>query len=217
MWSLPNIQALNDNAVKEYRASKNKTAKQTLRGQGCMYCEAKATIYYDYYDCFGDIPKGKIFLCDEHDNDFGYSAEGYFHCDGCNKVFIENYTWELYVVNTDDGSICINCAFDREIENMENWITSPEQINFDMVSRAKHIIPVGSTRHENILKEHGGVTLDNMSGAKVTGFGSTSTRDDGLQELRESAATAIKKHGSCILILDGAYQFAVSIGVYTRK
>ena len=67
------------------------------------------------------------------------------------------------------------------------------------------------------IEEYGsGVTLDLSSGGLVTGFSScTSSPDSGLEELQSLLREARDEgHDCAILILDGAYQFAVSIGVY---
>ena len=60
------------------------------------------------------------------------------------------------------------------------------------------------------------MTLDSSTGGLVLGFSSCApTTDSGVEELREILhAAKAEDHKRAILILDGAYQFAVSIGVY---
>ena len=215
MWALPNINKMNEEAALRYETEKDLSKKQILKGQTCMYCDKKATRYYDYYDIFSDDPKGKIFLCAKHDGYYGNPAEGYFFCEGCERTMVENYTWELYSHDTNEGRLCLNCYFDSEIKKQENWIDKVEQVA-DRVWESKHLIPVEGTHWKKYLDFHGNVELDSMSGAKITGFSSTSTVESGIAELQEIVKKTLGI-GPVILIMDAAYQFAMSIGVYTRK
>ena len=67
------------------------------------------------------------------------------------------------------------------------------------------------------IEEYGsGVTLDSSSGGLVSGFSScASSPNSGVEEL-QSLLHEAREEGQdrAILILDGTYQFAVSIGVY---
>lgn len=219
MWSLPNIRQLNEEAISN--ASKLNKAVETgyLDGKKikCEWCEKKAKHIYPWYDVFGDVPKGIIGLCDEHDHYYGSPSEGFFICDNCEKVFAENYTWELYYRNTEDGKICLNCAFDNYIKEDENWITSLKEIKWENIKSSPHIIPVEGKHWEDHLEFIGNVEFDNMSGEKITGSSSTTSREDGINELKDIVKELLSDHKKCILILDAAYQFAVSIGVYVRK
>jgi len=67
-----------------------------------------ATTAHLYYDICSDDPKGLVGRCQEHDDDFRNIPEGYFYCEGCNRLMVENYTWELYSVCTDSGKFCLN-------------------------------------------------------------------------------------------------------------
>ncbi len=87
-------------------------------------------------------------------------------------------------------------------------------MTFERVRQYKHLIPVKGEHWKKSLKFIGNTELDSMTGAKITGFSSSSTREDGLQELRDIVAQALGEAGRCIIILDGQYQFAVSLGVY---
>jgi hypothetical protein len=216
MWSLPSIDKINREAEERYDKEKNLTAKQILRGKKCDHDEKeKATIYYDWYDVFSDVPKGRIFLCDKHDGYYGNPDEGFFTCVACSRVFTENYTWEKYNYVTEDGEeLCLNCYLDGELDNTENWINAVEDVSWEKVTKAKHLIPVEGRHWQEYLEFVGNVEFDSMTGAKLTGFSSTSSRDDGLNDLRDIVRKAKKP---CMLILDGAYQFSVSLGVYTRK
>jgi len=227
VWSLPNIATLNARAEAEYRERKDKPETSVLEGKECEHhdCTAPAERLEDYYDIFGDkdVPKGFIPLCGEHSPD----DETYFWCEGCSRYHVINYTWEIYRHIDEDGyEKCLRCHFEEELENEENWITDPEELTFERLRKAKHLIAVGTKYHEEKLVEIGSVTLDSYSGEEVVGFTSTSgSRESGPNALKKAARAAIlqtfknthKKHKDCIIILDGAYQFAVSIGVYARK
>lgn len=217
MWSLPDIKKLNEEAELKWKGRKSLKPEQILKGHTCEHCDNPATMYFNTYDIFSDVPKSQIFLCNKHDGYYMSPPEGYFICDECNRVFIENYTWESYSHTDEDGEVCLNCYFDREIKNKENWIKSVKEITMDRVRKAKHLIPVSGTHWKKYLKFIGNTELDSSSGKKITGSSSTSSVDDGLNELRDLVKVALKNKKECIFILDGAYQFAVSIGVYIKK
>jgi len=65
----------------------------------------------------------------------------------------------------------------------------------------------------------GGVTLDSSSGGIVRGFSyADPTPNAGVRELRDELTAAMEDgHKRALLILDGGYQFAVSIGVYVQR
>jgi hypothetical protein len=205
MWSLPNIDALNAQAEKEFKARK----KKTLKGRECDYCGDRATVALDYYDIFGPYPKGQVCLCRYH-NENGYLDEGYFTCDDCGKLFITHYTWESYFHDTENGErLCLNCHFDREIEDPENWITDVKEMTWERVRQAKHLIPVAGEHWKETLEFLGNAEFDSMTGEGISG--------GGLAGLRELVRAGLKEHGRVVLILDAAYQFAVSIGLYVEK
>ena len=217
MWSLPDIHRLNEEASRLAILNVNKTEKQLCWGERCERCDNKAVHATPWYDVFSDDPKGYIYQCKKHSMEG--LPEGYFYCDRCGRDFIENYTWEYYFHDDPETCerICLNCALDDEINNDENWITSVKEITFERVRHAKHLIPVKGQHWGKYLKFIGNTELDSMTGAKITGFSSSSSREDGLRELRDLVAKALGEAGKCIIILDGEYQFAVSLGVYVWK
>jgi hypothetical protein len=205
MWSLPNIAALNEQAERDFKAKK----KRTLKGRRCEFCGDRAAVALDYYDVFGPHPKGQVYLC-KHHNEMGYPEEDYFTCDDCQKLFIENYTWENYFHCTEDGEkLCLNCHFDREIEDPENWITDLKQVTWERVRHCKHLIPVQGEHWKERLIFLGTAEFDSMTGEGISG--------GGLDGLREIVRDGLKDYGRVIPILDAAYQFAVSIGMYIEK
>ena len=149
MWSLPDIVAMNnaahENARKLERASR--TLKLNRKRLRCDYCEKPAATAHLYYDIFSDDPKGLVALCQEHDDDHGSIPEGYFYCDGCNRLMAGNYTWELYHVCTDYGQFCINCYRENDLLDPDNWIPLSDAdiagVSFERVRHAKHLIAVG--------------------------------------------------------------------------
>lgn len=211
MWSLPNIQKMNDEAVERWEKENKRSIKARLKGKTCEYCESKAEVLYDWYDVFGDEPKGEITLCAKHDGYYGNPAEGYFTCAACERVMVENYTWERYdTVDPDTGEqVCLNCALDAAIEDPEQWIRSAEGVTWERVRNSRHLIPVEGEHWKKHLDFLGNVEFDSMSGACISG--------GGVKWLKELVDRGIAQAGKAMLILDAGYQFAVSIGVYVPK
>src|SRR5262249_23923279 len=104
-------------------------------------------------------------------------------------------------------------------ENPQNWIPLTDvdiaAVTFEQVRRAKHLIAVAQETPKR-LKFIGNVEFDSMSGGRIRGFSSADdTTEAGVQEIRELLTQAREEgHTRAILMLDAAYQFAVSIGVY---
>lgn len=221
MWSLPDIIKLNEEAVKQADhlkyCAENLIDPETEEKATCKYfednnCEGELTPVL-WKDIFSDDYKGLFFLCERHYGYYGYPNEEYFYCSDCGEVYITNYTWENYYTITKDGKqLCLNCTLNREIGNPENWVTSPNQITWEKIRTAKHLIAVEGKHWEKYLKFLGNVEFDSWTGEKLY-----STREEGIRELQEIAKKGIEKYGKVILILDSAYQFAVSIGIYAYK
>ena len=167
-----------------------------------------------WYDPFSEDPKGLFFICEEHDGYYGSPTEGYFVCDDCGKTHAENYTWEVYRVDTDGGTFCMRCFAYQEIHNEENWLDLQDpsvidKLTFDQVRQAKHLFPVECQDFMG-LEFFGNAEFDAMSGESISGGGT-----EGIKEiLREARAAG---HTEAMLVLDGAYQFSVSIGCYVRE
>lgn len=228
MWSLPDIARLNSRASHLKVALQNAVETGFLDGTR-LTCEHESDSctddlqHYLWYDIFSDDPKGVLTLCERHDGHFGSPTEGYFTCDDCQRVMIENYTWERYETTTNDGeSLCLPCAAERYIADEANWMElTPENIeamDFKRVREAKHVVGVRMPVPKSIRQYCQGVTLDSSSGALVTGFSSCAdSPDSAVHALRDELTAAMEDgHKRALLILDGGYQFAVSIGVYVR-
>ena len=168
-----------------------------------------------WYDPFSDDPKGIIFLCEEHYGYYGNPTEGFFTCGGCGEVFIENYTWELYYV-VDNGEIfCMKCYAENYIADVENWIdlrdpSVIDKVDMDKIKGSKHIFPVECQDYMGLILVCN-AEFDSMSGANLPGSGGVDEIKDLLRKARANG------HKSALLVLDGAHQFAVSIGVYVRE
>lgn len=224
MWSLPDIGRLNSVAAE--RAPNFEHAVETgwLDGEliSCHYCDKPADYRCLWFDIFSDDPKGVVGLCEQHDRYYGSLPEGYFECEACNRLFIENYTWELYFHQDGGGIYCLNCYAAAEVQNPDNWLSlddaTIDALTFQQVCKAKHLIAVRGPIPEG-LALYKNVELDGSSGGRLTSSMSCeSTPDGGVQELRD-ILHELKSQGvtEAMLILDAAYQFSVSIGVYTRE
>lgn len=224
MWSLPDIVRMNAEAASA-RESLLGAVEKHLDSQGnpiqCDYCDSDAVEVTPYFDIFGDDPKGVVAMCPEHHAAYGSTPEGYFWCDGCERLMVENYTWELYSACTDSGQFCLNCHRENELLEPDNWIFLTEEqiaaLNFDRVRHAKHLVAVGQKAPKD-LEFLGNVEFDSMTGGRIRGYCSADdTPDAGVAEIRDLLTQAREDgHKRAILILDAGYQFAVSIGVYVR-
>ncbi len=226
MWSLPDINRLNEEA--SINANKYELALKTGKiDDEVIVCECGSwgfenecdgeIHYYLWYDIFSDDSKGVFGLCEKHDGYYGSPTEGFFICDGCGKVHTENYTWENYHVHNDWGIVCLNCYRENELSQEENWINltneSIESIDFDVVRKAKHLLAVGQNSPDDLpdgLIYIDNAEFDSMDGHSISGNGLTGIKE-ALFEAKEQG------HTKAILILDAAYQFAVSIGVYVKS
>ena len=120
---------------------------------------------------------------------------------------IENYTWELYYTEGEDGLVCLPCAAKRYIADDENWIELTDEniaaVDVKRVRQAKQIIGVEMPVPDGI-KFFDNVEFDSMDGHQISG--------GDIQAVLHAAKA--KGHTKALLIMDAAYQFAVSIGVY---
>lgn len=216
MWSLPDINGMNKRAAASAKAIARaaKTGKLNGKALACEHwqapgkCDGNVT-GEPYYDIFSDDPKGLVSLCKHHREDYSDTPEGYFKCDECNRLMVENYTWEYYRAVVNGDTLCLNCARTRYLKNNLNWIVLKgplSQVPFDTIRRSPHLIAVGQGCPPE-LEFIGNAEFDSTSGSQISG-------DDIRSMLSEAKGNG---HHRAILILDAAYQFAVSIGVYVDK
>ena len=248
MWALPSISALNARAEADFKKNKSKT----LRGKKCD-CGKKATHAEEVYDIFGkkDVPKSTEYLC-ESDHCRDCFDESVFWCEGCSRYHATNYTWELYYQETENGRLCLRCAFEealesddpsenpwvyqKDIDQLETWLKAGEvDTAFKWLrNKIKHLIAVESTYWEDHLIFQANVTLDSSTGGLVHGFSSADSGPAaGLREILDHLKKVIAntnvrdflvnlgvpapEPARVALILDGGYQFAVSIGIYFER
>jgi hypothetical protein len=219
MWSLPDIKRLNAEASNQKKALEKgaRTGKLDGKKLTCEWhdhdapsrCEGELR-HYLWRDIFSPDPKGIITLCEHHDGYYGSPTEGYFTCSDCGELYAENYTWELYYVNTEDGQVCLPCYAQRVINDEERWIqltdANIEALSFEQVQKAPHCIGVKMPVPKEI-RFVDNAEFDSMDGHSISSSGVAGLRQTLLQLKAEGAPKAL-------LILDAAYQFAVSVGVY---
>ena len=218
MWSLPDIKALNTRAASE--ASKLKRAATSKRKPKCEHwkCSSRATRSYLVYDIFSDDPKAVLHLCERHDGYSGDPIEGYFTCTQCNRVMVENYTWEYYRVEHDGEAICLKCAAEAYFSDPKNWI-KPQEVKsvilepggaplFDAksgvlnVAHCRHVLGVEQPLPAGI-KFVENAEFDSCDGHQISG-----------RRLLDMISDLDGR--PFVPVLDAAYQFAVSIGIYVR-
>lgn len=223
MWSLPNIVKMNEEAHRRALSDRplgwyieHGIDPDTLEPAECEHigdaCEEPLHGYV-YYDIFSDDPKGVLFLCERHDGYYGFPDEGYFECDDCERVFIENYTWEPYWAYDGEGVLCLNCYAQRVINDPGSWISLDddgiEGFTADRLKKAKHIFAVGGPRHG--LEPVGGpVCFETLGDDAATLSGLRSVKALLRQAQRQG-------HTRALVVIDGIYQFTLTVGVYVGK
>jgi len=247
MWSLPDIVRMNEEAASEAAQAKLQHEVESPHEHSCEVCEwngkdTPADYSYLWFDIFSQDPKGTIFLCEQHDGYTGSPIEGYFTCAECERVFIENYTWELYSTVVGYDQLCLPCALKRYLEDDSHWIDARavKQVILDPSARepedewndggwsrvfdpdtgvlnlaaCSHLIAVEMPVPDS-LHFVGNLEFDSSTGQMLASYSSTyspgfgeATALEKIQELAESGYTRF------IAILDAAYQFSVSIGLY---
>ena len=219
MWSLPDIQRMNSQAFQTKKKLENavRTGRLDRKKLKCEWeghsspCEGDLR-HYLWFDVFSADPKGILTLCDHHDGYYGNPSEGYFTCEGCGRVMTENYTWELYHAEHHGTQLCLPCFAEEILTDEARWIRLTHEnidaLDSDDARKAPHCIgakmPVPKA-----IRFVNNVEFDSMDGHCISG--------GGLEELKETLRQ-LKDEGEdrAILILDAAYQFAVSIAVYAE-
>lgn len=218
MWSLPDITRMNSEAyqLKKKLERAVQTGVLDRKRLKCEWadhdspskCEGDLRCYL-WFDIFSDDPKGILTLCEHHDGYYGSPSEGFFECEGCQKVMVENYTWEYYFTDTDAGRLCLPCAAKNHLADPDSWIQLADEridaLTFDDIRKAKHIIGVEMPTPKGI-EFVDCVTFDSMDGHGLDG--GVDTIQDYLRALKEQG------EDRAVVIMDGAYQFAVRISVY---
>jgi hypothetical protein len=221
MWSLPDIKSLNARAAANLpvlRREQKRKRKPNCEVYGCTH---RAVESVEWFDIFSDTPKGLVHVCENHSPE---EVEGNFRCDECQRILADHYTWERYQTSDGDETLCLKCAAERHFADEDHWI-DPRQVTsvvlqpynprlngqnvplFDLatgvlnVARCKHVlgvkqpIPAAIRFVENF-------EFDSMDGHQISG-------GNVLDTIRELSVPFCP-------VLDAAYQFAVSIGLYIR-
>jgi hypothetical protein len=173
----------------------------------CDMCSEPSAEVSEWFDIFSDDAKGVTGLCQRHYDDYGPGGESHFLCCECDRLFVNNYTWESYFVGEDGDYKCLNCARKAYLADDDHWIASGTPIKMAMVNASPHLIAAGQTTPSD-LKFLGNAEFDSMTGKGIYG-------QNGMGQIAEARAKADGK--PVVLILDAAYQFAVSVGVYIKK
>lgn len=217
MWALPDIDRINKQAESRIFAAKADAINKGLRrNETCDACEQTAIKAELWYDIFSDDPKGINLSCEDHSD--GGVEEGFFLCDGCNRIMILNYTWELYRVTQKDGSeLCLPCAAKQYVADDTNWIDlqGAFAVDFHTVRKAPHVIGVKMPVPKEV-KLFEDVEMDGATGGRLTSTMSAEQTPDGAVTEIKDHLQSLKEFGvkRAILIMDAAYQFSVSVGVY---
>ena len=214
MWSLPDIKQMNSEAASQQKKFEKmlRSGKDGRKNIKCEHdndeCSGEVRLT-PWYDIFSDDIKGINAACEYHDDRNG-TPEGFFYCDGCNRTFTENYTWELYYAIHEGSQLCLPCFAYEVLRDEERWTLLTDEaidaLNFNNVRKAPHCIGVSMPVPKEIRFVNN-VEFDSMDGHCISGGGLDELKDT-LRTLRDEGET------KAILILDAAYQFAVSIGVY---
>ena len=218
MWSLPEINAINAQAA----ANAAKLRRQIRRGpskqQKCeVYgCEEHATKSHPWFDTFSDDPKGLVHVCPDH---VAEDVEEMFCCGQCNRLMCDHYTWERYRVELDGRVLCLKCAAEEYFEDQANWIDPKlvKEVGFDrngapLFNKRTGFLNLARCRHVLGVKQplpQGIEFVANME------FDSEDCR-----QISGLPPVALIQQLDCerfCPVLDGAYQFAVSIGLYVRN
>jgi hypothetical protein len=217
MWSLPDIKSLNARAASGAKSLKRQA--RSKRKRKCEYwkCETPAVRSYLTYDIFSDDPKGVLHLCDGHDGYSGDPDEGYFTCEDCQRVLVDHYTWERYQIDYDGASLCLKCAAERYFDDEDHWL-NPQEVNVvamepgaPLFARATGTLNLAAFRHvlgvsqplPKGIKFLANAEFDSGDGHQISGHNLLEI----IQVLNEPFCP----------VLDAAYQFAVSIGIYVRR
>jgi hypothetical protein len=217
MWSLPDLIRLNSEAATNRKHLERAVRTGKLNGKtipceqadydgancgGSISCEL-------WSDIFSDDPKGILAQCEYHCDRHGM-PEGYFYCCACGRTLISNYTWEKFNTLVDGEELCLPCACARYIADQQNWLLlTPEDIaafDFDQMRRAPHVIGV-KMPIPHAIRFLDNAEFDSMDGHQISG--------DPIQSILDSAGE--QGYTKALVVMDAAYQFAVSFGVYVDR
>ena len=236
MFCLPNIKRLNDEAASREIKREIEDLIANPQVHPCQVCQwhdinRQADYAHPFHDIYSNDAKGVLFVCDEHEGYGGEPYEGYFRCEKCDRVLVENYSWEMFFVYVEEhGTLCLPCALKTFIANHENWVDPRRVKNADFVdfeerifiaetgtlnlAAIEHLIGVRMPIPKSLVF-YRNVEFDGLSKCELATTMSTFGPGHGehsvlsvIEEIAEQGYT------ECLVILDAVYQFAASIGVY---
>ena len=117
--------------------------------------------------------------------------------------------------------MCFSCALSLYLRDEKRWIELTARritgLRFDEVRSASHVLAAGMIVPKRIVRV-GSVLFDSLTGGTIrTSSTCDRTPDSGVEQIRDFLRHAKQQgHNKATLILDGMYQFAVSIGVYVQ-
>ena len=216
MWALPNISSMNASKVVKQADYKRQLNLGRSIKHRCDSCNKPSVWHYPYYDIFSKDIAGVTHLCDDCEQR-GLGGEGYFNCDSCQRRMVENITRERYCVEDGDGGIqCLACAAKQYFADPANQIEpqlvdtvsqgtdqaglfNPETGNVEL-RRVKHVLGVGQSLPDGVK------FVDNFENCNGAGRFDSRAILKAINEQKQPV----------FLVLDGAYQFSQSIGLYAK-
>jgi hypothetical protein len=216
MWALPNIVSMNARAAAQAKNLKRAARRGPGKRRSCeVYgCEQHAVHSDLWYDIFSDDPKGVIHTCDSHSP--GH-VEGFFECEAFERAVIDHITWERYQVELGGKTLCLKCAAERYLYDFRHWIDPKlvqaagfEKKNSLLFDTKTGFLNLGQCRHVLGVKQPLPAGVEFVDNAEFDGMDGHQISGDNLLEI-------IKRLDQPFCpVLDAAYQFAVSIGIYVR-
>jgi hypothetical protein len=211
MWCLPSLDKINAAAVANKKNYDRQIKLKKSVKHSCECCGQPSTVHEKWYDIFSDDAKGVRHLCQSCAED-GRGDEGYFTCDCCGRLMVENYTWERY----EKDGICLACAAVEYFNNDENLI-DPKQVEkvvlepgkgrlFESgvlnIAHAPHVLGVKQAVPKGI-KFVDNAEFDSMDGHQISG-------GNMLFDIQQMTQPFY-------CVCDSGWQFAFSIGLYIRE
>jgi hypothetical protein len=189
----------------------------TSKKHACENCNKPSTWHYPYYDIFSDDISGVTHLCNDCE-ERGLGDEGFFTCSCCDRRMIENITWEKYCVEVDGELQCLACAAKNYFADEDNLI-DPAKVTA-VIQEPKQLGALFNPKTGVVnlcrVKHVLGVNQPVPAGIKfVENF--ENCNDRGAFDCGDILAKIKEQTQPVYLVLDGAYQFSISIGQYVRE
>ena len=223
MWSLPDIIAMNERAAARAAALRLSASQGPAKLQRCQAygCEEPAVKSDLYFDVFSDDPKGVAHTCEDH---VAEHTGGLFECDACRRLMLDHITWERYAVELAGRTLCLKCAAEEYFSEARNWI-DPRSVrlvvnqphkpklngrNIPLFDQQTGVLNLGACRHVLGVKQPLPVGVKFVKNMEFDGADGFQLSGDDPMELVQSLVEPFCP------VLDGAYQYALSIGIYVR-